>query len=104
MQMWMAQVRKGLVEFWLMAALGRGEKYGYELFQQLPAQVRSSGVYAILTRLTREGYVSIRMGASPAGPSRRYLRLTSKGEARLKRMTAYWMELQRLTEAALRRD
>lgn len=103
MQTWMSQVRKGVIEFWVMAALGSGEKYGYELFQQLPGQAKSAAIYSILARLTREGQVSVRKGSSPAGPPRRYYRLTPKGTAQLKRMTAYWMELQRQTEAILRR-
>ncbi len=103
MQTWMAQVRKGIIEFWLMAALGRGEKYGYELSQHLPGQVRQRAIYSILARLTRDGHVSLRKGSSPAGPTRRYYRLTPKGAARLKSMTAYWMELQRQTEALLHR-
>ena len=104
MQTWMSQVKKGVIEFWLMAALGRGEKYGYELFQQLPGQAGKGALYSILTRLEREGHVSVRTGASPAGPPRRYYRLTPKGAARLKKMTAYWRELQQVSEKILRQD
>ena len=35
MRAWIAQVRKGLVELCIMAALRTGEAYGYELLQAL---------------------------------------------------------------------
>lgn len=106
MEAWMTQVRKGLIEFWLMAALGRGEMYGYELFRQLSRWagqgVSHRTVYPILTRLMRQGWVSARKRSSPAGPPRRYLRLTASGAARLKKMKEYWKEVQRETDAILR--
>ena len=102
MEKWMSQVKKGLIEFWLMGALGRGEKYGYEIFQQLPGQAGKGALYSILARLEREGYVRVRTGKSPAGPPRRYYQLTPQGTARLKKMTAYWGELQRVSETILR--
>ena len=65
-------------------------------------QVGDSTVYAVLTRLTRQGCVSARMGSSPAGPKRRYYRLTPPGEARLKKMKECWKEVARETDAILR--
>jgi PadR family transcriptional regulator PadR len=106
MQTWMSQIRKGVIELWLMATLARGERYGYELFQQLSGRVgegvSDSTVYLILARLTREGWVTVRTGSSPAGPQRRYFRLTTLGAARLKKMKEYWKEVERETDAILR--
>jgi len=106
MEEWMTQVRKGLIEFWLMASLGRGEMYGYEIFQQLSGRVGQRvshrTVYPILTRLMRQGWVSARKRSSLAGPPRRYLRLTAPGAARLKKMKEYWKEVHRETDAILR--
>ncbi|MGO8702505.1 MAG: PadR family transcriptional regulator [Candidatus Brocadiia bacterium] len=106
MQRWMSQVRKGVIELWLMAILARGEAYGYEVFQQLSGKVGEgigeSTVYPILARLTREGWAEVRKGSSPAGPQRRYFRLTPQGEARLKRMKQFWKELQRESDEILR--
>ncbi len=82
MQRWMSQVRKGVIELWLMAILARGEAYGYEVFQQLSGKVGEgigeSTVYPILARLTREGWAEVRKGSSPAGPQRRYFRRRRK--------------------------
>jgi PadR family transcriptional regulator PadR len=104
-QTWMTQIRKGVIELWLMAGLSRGEMYGYEIFQQLSGRVgqgvSSRTVYPILTRLRREDLISGRMGSSPAGPKRRYFRLTARGEARLKKMKENWKEVARETDAVL---
>ena len=66
MQMWMAQLRKGLVELCVMAALQDDETYGYEIFQRpdgprwlaMPEGV----VYQVLRRLARDGFVRKRGG------------------------------------------
>ena len=106
MQRWMTQVRKGLVELWLMGHLAQGQSYGYQLGQLLfenGAQEFSAGtIYRILARFRREGWVAVHRGYSPLGPRRRYYRLTPAGAQRLKQMTLYWRAMARATEKALK--
>ena len=76
MQTWLTQMRKGLTELCVMAALGKGEAYGYEIFQR-PAQtdwlpILESTVYRVLRRLARDGYVRVRSLRSSGGAARRY--------------------------------
>ena len=105
MRAWVAQVRKGIVELCVLAALRNGEAYGYELLQNLAnaegLAITESTVYPILSRLTREGWVRVRVASSPAGPPRRYYRLTPLGESRLREMETYWREIRRSTDAML---
>lgn len=94
MRSWVAQVRKGLVEFCVLAALRDGEAYGYQLLQRL-AQTdclafSESTVYPVLARLAEGGMVKVRVGPSPSGPPRRYYQLTAEGRARLAGMNDYW--------------
>jgi PadR family transcriptional regulator PadR len=100
---WVAQVRKGLVELCVMAALERSEAYGAELLQRLTRAdglaITESTVYPILARLTEDGLLAVRAAPSPAGPPRRYYRLTSLGRARLREMTAYWNDIRASVEA-----
>ena len=107
MRAWIAQVRKGLVELCIMAALRRGETYGYQLLQELSnaggLAITESTVYPILSRLKEDGYVRVRATPSPDGPPRRYYRLTSLGQVRLKQMAAYWDEIQRSTKVLLKK-
>lgn len=103
MKGWVAQVRKGLVEFCVLAALRDGEAYGYELLQKLGRAaclaISESTVYPILARLAEEGMVNVRTAPSPAGPPRRYYRLTPAGAARLESMRGYWAEVRDAVDA-----
>ena len=96
MRAWVAQMRKGLVELCVLAALRGREAYGYEIVQLLgeaeSLAIGESTVYPILARLADDGMVRVRVAPSPAGPPRRYYRLTALGEARLREMSAYWKQ------------
>lgn len=54
---WETQLRKGLVELAVLATIGRGETYGYQIVEQLQKleglQFTESTVYPVLTRLAR---------------------------------------------------
>lgn len=92
MSAWGTELRRGLVELCVLAVLKRGESYGYGIVEQLNREVElevgESTVYPILARLNRDGLLSQRRVASPAGPPRRYFRLTSAGHSRIEEMIA----------------
>ena len=94
MSHWETQLRKGLVELAVLATIARGETYGYQLVEQLQRldglQFTESTVYPVLTRLAREGFLAIRTEPSPAGPARRYYRLTQGGQRRFRQMATSW--------------
>jgi PadR family transcriptional regulator PadR len=95
MQAWITQLRKGLVELCVMQLLDSSEAYGYQILQQLNTAARleltESTLYPVLARLARDGMVKVRAAASPAGPPRRYYRLTDAGKARLQEMATHWI-------------
>jgi PadR family transcriptional regulator PadR len=94
MNPWETQLRKGLVELAVLATIARGETYGYRIVEQLHGldglQFTESTVYPVLTRLAREGFLAIRSEASPAGPVRRYYRLTTSGSRHFDKLAASW--------------
>ena len=97
MREWVVQMRKGLVELCVLAALREGEAYGYQILQKL-GQAESLGisestVYPVLARLAADKMVRVRSGPSPNGPPRRYYRLTPLGVARLNEMAACWKQV-----------
>ncbi len=106
MRPWDTQLRKGLVELSVLAALRGGEAYGYEILQRLAAteamHVTESTIYPILARLAKDGAVSVRTQRSPAGPPRRYYQLTIEGEARLHQMQLRWQQICHAVEALLK--
>jgi PadR family transcriptional regulator, regulatory protein PadR len=95
MQGWVSQLRKGLVELCVMKSLDKSEAYGYQVLQQLNAtaglELTESTLYPVLARLARDRLVSVRSGPSPAGPPRRYYRLTEAGRSRLAEMCSHWI-------------
>jgi len=96
---WAAQMRKGLIELCVMAALRDGEAYGYQILQRLSRAealtISESAVYPILARLAAEDMVKVRVAPSPAGPPRRYYKLTRAGDARLGEMAQYWRQTRK---------
>ena len=97
MRTWVAQLRKGLVELCVLGVLRDGETYGYEILQRLKAAeglaITESTVYPILARLSDEGLLRVRVAPSPAGPPRRYYRLTPLGLTRMREMADYWNQI-----------
>jgi len=94
---WIAQMRKGCAEYCILMTLSGGEAYGYEILQRLsgcePLKLGESTVYPLLSRLTRDGFLTVQVRQSTSGPPRRYYRLTASGRDRLHSMHAYWGDL-----------
>lgn len=91
---WETQLRKGVVELAVLAAIARRETYGYRIVEDLRAlpglEFTESTVYPVLTRLAGEGLVLVRAESSATGPTRRYYRLTAAGTRRFEDMRAEW--------------
>jgi PadR family transcriptional regulator PadR len=87
-------MRRGAIEYCVMALLRDEEMYGFELTRAMAAAdglVTSEGtVYPLLARLRREGLVETFWRESSQGPPRRYYRLTAAGEAALEVFAAQW--------------
>jgi PadR family transcriptional regulator PadR len=90
----MAQLRRGSIQYCVLALLRDGDRYGFELTRTLAdadGLVTSEGtVYPLLARLRQDGLVETRWEESTQGPPRRYYRLTSEGEAALEAFTIQW--------------
>lgn len=103
----MTQMRKGAVEYCVLALLVGRERYGYELVQilsQVEGMLVSEGtIYPILSRLKREHLVATEWRESPAGPPRKYYRLTPAGEAALADFRDQWQVFARAVETFLER-
>jgi PadR family transcriptional regulator PadR len=89
-----AQLRRGVIEFCVLALLRDGERYGFELVRTLAAadgMVTTEGtLYPLLGRLRRDGLVETTWRESPSGPPRRYYRLAPDGELALTAFREEW--------------
>jgi DNA-binding PadR family transcriptional regulator len=90
----MTQMRRGAIEYCVLALLRRREWYGFELAHALAEAdglVTSEGtIYPLLSRLRRDGVVDSSWRESPQGPPRRYYSLTSDGMAALSAFAEQW--------------
>src|SRR5688572_4696971 len=89
-----SQMRRGTLEYCVLAVLKKGERYTFDLVKTLAGidgMVTSEGtLYPLLTRLRKAGLVQSSWQESPKGPPRRYYRLTPKGAAALEKFTLEW--------------
>ncbi|GGM42951.1 PadR family transcriptional regulator [Micromonospora sonchi] len=87
-------LRRGTLEFCVLALLSDGERYGVELVRELGAEIAlttSEGtLYPLLSRLRRVGWVTTSWRESPAGPPRRYYSLTPEGATALDHFRSEW--------------
>jgi PadR family transcriptional regulator, regulatory protein PadR len=89
-----AQLRRGALEYCVLALLSEGERYGFDLVRELSevdGMVTSEGtIYPLLSRLRRDGMVTTTWQESSSGPPRRYYKLTEAGEGALSSFTEEW--------------
>jgi PadR family transcriptional regulator, regulatory protein PadR len=101
----LSQLRRGTVEYCVLALLQDGERYGFELVRELSevdGLVTSEGtIYPLLTRLRKDELVTTFWQESESGPPRRYYRLTDAGKAALADFTSDWARFRDSVDAIL---
>jgi PadR family transcriptional regulator PadR len=100
------QLRRGTLEFCVLALLQGEERYGFELVKALgevDGLVTTEGtIYPLLSRLRREGLVETSWRESGVGPPRRYYRSTVEGRQALTAFTADWKRFRTSVDTILR--
>jgi PadR family transcriptional regulator, regulatory protein PadR len=90
----LAQMRRGTLQYCVLALLASEERYGFDLVRGLAdvdGMVTSEGtIYPLLSRLRRDGLVESSWQESPSGPPRRYYRLTNAGRTSLDEFRREW--------------
>lgn len=90
----LAQMRRGTLQYCVLALLAEEERYGFDLVRSLAeadGMVTSEGtIYPLLSRLRRDGLVESTWQESPSGPPRRYYRLTETGRDALEGFKREW--------------
>jgi PadR family transcriptional regulator PadR len=101
----MSQLRRGVLEFCVLALLRDTERYGFELVRalsQADGLVTTEGtLYPLLGRLRREGVVDTTWRESTSGPPRRYYRLTPAGQAVLSAFLVEWARFRATVDGLL---
>ena len=100
-----SQLRRGVLEFCVLALLRETERYGFELVRALTEAdglVTTEGtLYPLLGRLRRDGAVETTWRESTSGPPRRYYRLTPAGHEALDAFTLEWARFRTSVDSLL---
>lgn len=91
-----AQMRKGILEYCILAVLSGNSRYASDIIRELKEAkviVVEGTLYPLLTRLKNSGLLSYRWEESPQGPPRKYYELTQSGLVYLADLDKSWQEL-----------
>lgn len=91
-----AQMRKGVLEFCVLAIISDGEVYPSDIIGRLKESrllVAEGTVYPLLNRLKNMELLSYQWVESNSGPPRKYYQLTEKGRLFLIELHKTWQEL-----------
>lgn len=100
-----SQMLKGVLEGCVLALIGRGETYGYELVGTLAASglagIAEGTLYPLLMRLEKKGCITSTYRASEMGPRRKYYRITDAGVAEVAAFADEFARLSAVVETVL---
>ena len=88
------QLKRGLLDVCVLAAIRDGESYGYRIIKEMKPylEMSESTLYTILKRLEGAGMLTVRT-AEHDGRLRKYYRITDRGRVRLAEFQEEWKEI-----------
>ncbi|HZZ34365.1 MAG TPA: PadR family transcriptional regulator [Caulobacteraceae bacterium] len=91
------QLKKGVLELCVLALLSRGDSYAYEIASRLAEGIDmgEGTIYPLMRRMQDDKLVETYHVESPAGPSRKYYRLTEAGKASFSQQKQAWSDFAR---------
>lgn len=93
------ELARGTVELAVLALLGSGQKYGYELLAELNdvsggvPEIKEGTLYPLLHRLEDAGHIQSTWHAIERNPPRKYYLLTDAGQTQLSLLKDEWSRL-----------
>ena len=88
------QLKRGLLDVCVLAAIRKEESYGYKIIKDVKPYIElsESTLYTILKRLETAQLLTVRT-AEHGGRLRKYYRITDAGRQRLSEFRAEWDEI-----------
>lgn len=86
------QLKKGALELCVLALLHQHDSYAYEIASRLADAIGmgEGTIYPLMRRLQSDGLVETYLVESPAGPPRKYYRLSEAGRTSFETQHAAW--------------
>lgn len=97
------QLKKGVLELCVLALLSRQDSYAYEIASRLAEGIDmgEGTIYPLMRRMQSDGLVDTYLVESPAGPPRKYYRLTSAGKASFASQKSEWAAFAAAVQAII---
>ena len=97
------QLKKGVLELCVLALLSRQDSYAYEIAARLAEGIDmgEGTIYPLMRRLQSDGLVETYLVESPAGPPRKYYRLSEAGKKSFESQSAAWRSFSGAVETIL---
>ncbi len=98
-----AQLKRGLLDACVLAAIRNKDSYGYQIIKDLKpyTELSESTLYTILKRLESSGMLTVR-SAEHNGRLRKYYRITDGGLDRLWEFREEWNEISAIAQFIIR--
>jgi PadR family transcriptional regulator PadR len=100
------QLRKGVIEYCVLAMLKDAPRYGGEVIEMLRGKgqllISEGTIYPLLSRLRAEGLVDGEWRDTPTGAPRRYYRLTRAGHKAVAEFRDEWLSFRSSVDDILR--
>lgn len=89
-----AQIKRGLLEFCVLAALNRSDSYGYQIIKDIEPyiSISESTLYPILRRLEEAKHLTV-YSVAHNGRLRKYYQITDSGKEKLKEFSKDWIDI-----------
>jgi len=94
-------LRKGLLEFLILAAASPGKVYVADILRRLGATefaTKEGTLYPLLSKMRREELLDYEWQESASGPPRKYYAITRTGSEQLTEFREFWSSLATLID------
>ena len=99
------QLKRGLLDVCVLAAIKDGDSYGYKIIKDMKPYIdmSESTLYTILKRLEVSGMLTVRT-AEHDGRLRKYYHITNAGIGRIKDFKDEWREVMSIYKFVVKED
>ena len=99
----LVQLRKGVLDMCVLAMLARRDGYAYDIASRLAEDIGmgEGTIYPLMRRLQSDGLVETYLVESPAGPPRKYYRLSAAGKQSFETQQTAWKSFSGAVETIL---
>ena len=97
------QLKKGLLDVCVLAAIKDGDSYGYKIIKDMKpfVEMSESTLYTILKRLELSGMLTVNT-SEHGGRLRKYYHITSEGLARIEDFKNEWREVMQIYQFVIK--